>query len=155
MRFISLCTILGAALLPVATAAPCRPSKPTSILSATTTAETETETLSTATATATDFYSTVTAEATSSLETSLTETATWSETTTFVSDYTTEYTATTDATSTEDVTTTISEAPGPTNLIQNGDFEEDADADWSLRTGDIKNNHDRANSGDKYVYVPS
>ncbi|KAM0306207.1 hypothetical protein HYE67_002216 [Fusarium culmorum] len=148
MRFVSLCTI-GAALLPMVSAAPCKPSSPTSVLSATTTAESET--LTTTTATETDFHSTVTSDATSVLETTITETATWSETTTFVSDYTTEYSATTDATSIEDFTTTITEIPEPTNLIRNGGFEDAKNVDWDTRTGGIESNPDKANSGDKYA----
>ncbi|RBR18678.1 uncharacterized protein FIESC28_05955 [Fusarium coffeatum] len=156
MRFTSLCAVLGATLLPVVSAAPCKPSKPTSVVpttSATTTAEAETlstdtpyETLST------DFQSTVTSDATSYLETTVTESATWSETTTFVSDYTTEYTATTDATSVEDVTTTVTEAaPEPTNLIKNSDFEDQPNVDWGLRTSEIVKDEDKAASGERYV----
>ncbi|CAF3565179.1 unnamed protein product [Fusarium graminearum] len=152
MRFVSLCTI-GATLLPMVSAAPCKPSNPTSVLSATTTADSETLTTATATETATetDFHSTVTSDATSVLETTIAETATWSETTTFASDFTTEYSATTDATSIEDFTTTITEIPEPTNLIRNGGFEDAKNVDWDTRTGGIETDSDKANSGDKYA----
>ncbi|KAJ4116148.1 hypothetical protein NW768_011120 [Fusarium equiseti] len=77
MRFVSLCTVLGAALLPVASAGPCKP-KTTSVVS-TTLAGSETissaiETLSIDTET--DLPSTFTSDATSFLETTLTDTAT-------------------------------------------------------------------------------
>ncbi|RFN41453.1 hypothetical protein FIE12Z_12959 [Fusarium flagelliforme] len=171
MRFTSLCAVLGATLLPVASAAPCKPSKPTSVApttSATTTAEAETLSTDTAYETlSTDFHSTVTSDATSYLETTLTETATtdltsalettvtesatWSETTTFVSDYTTEYTATTDATSVEGVTTTVTEAPEVTNLIKNGDFEDHPNVDWGVRTSELVKDETKAASGERYV----
>ena len=102
MRFVSLCAVLGAALISVVGAGPCKP-KTTSVVTTTTAG---TETLSTDTETKTNTQSIVTSDATSLLETTLTgtetattdeatventftESATLSETTTFVSDYTT------------------------------------------------------------------
>ncbi|RGP74732.1 hypothetical protein FSPOR_1311 [Fusarium sporotrichioides] len=148
MRFISLCTI-GAALLPMASSKPCKPSNPTPVLSVTATAETLSTAITTETAIHSTATSDVTSDITSVLETTITETATWSETTSFVSDDTTEYSATTDATSTEDFTT-ITQIPEPTNLIRNGDFDDDNNADWDSRTGGIESEPGKANSGDKY-----
>ncbi|RGP80664.1 hypothetical protein FLONG3_1139 [Fusarium longipes] len=155
MRFVSLCTVLGAALLPMISAAPCKPNKSTSMLSATTTVESET--LSTAATTETSFHSTVTTDATtditSIIETTITETASLSETTSAVSDYTTESSVTIDTTSIEIMTTTTAETPESTNIISNGDFEDEHNADWTSRTGGIKSDASKARAGQKYGYV--
>ncbi|KAF4337113.1 hypothetical protein FBEOM_8963 [Fusarium beomiforme] len=122
MRWVSIAAILGAALLPASARPLCRPDRSTTTgLPSTTATATSVETLSTDTATATTDFTTVTSAATS------------------------------EATTIAEVTTTTTEAPEATNYIQNGDFEDTPNTDWSLRTGDIKTNPARAKSGDQYV----
>ncbi|KAM0354364.1 hypothetical protein ACHAPU_001408 [Fusarium lateritium] len=148
MRFISLCTVLSAALV---SAAPCKPIKPTTTLesSATfaTTSVIETTATETATATQTTLETTDTTEAptdvTTVLETTITEAAT--ETDTAVTSA-----ATAETTAAEETTTTASE-PEPTLLLRNGDFEDENNVDWDLRTAQIVDNPARAQSGRKYV----
>ncbi|KAJ4116157.1 hypothetical protein NW768_011129 [Fusarium equiseti] len=78
--------------------------------------------------------------------------ATLSETTTFMSDYTTEYTATTDATTIEDITTTTEDVPEPTvNLVSNGGFEDGDDGEWGVRTVEIVKDS-RAKSGERMAF---
>ncbi|KAG5661986.1 hypothetical protein KAF25_004225 [Fusarium avenaceum] len=67
MRFTSLCAVLGAALLPVASAAPCRPSKPTSALETTATTSAVTETATPTKITSTGFTTMVTSTAESTV----------------------------------------------------------------------------------------
>ncbi|KAM0813191.1 hypothetical protein AB5N19_13183 [Seiridium cardinale] len=162
MRWASLCAVLGAALLPAANARPlCRPDRGTSSklaeTTATSTAESAYATTSviqstvtaTASATTTDTYSQSTkteSATTSGFATLISTTATASETLT-----TAESTTTTEGASSS--TTTTTEAPEPTliNLVQNGDFEDDVNTDWSLRTADIVDDAERANSPSHYV----
>ncbi|KAF4503339.1 hypothetical protein FAGAP_493 [Fusarium agapanthi] len=136
MRWISIVAILGAALLPASARLLCRPDRSTTTGLPSTTATTSVETLSTDSATATE---------TSAIETTVT-TFTESETATA----TTSFTTVTSAVTSEAATTT-SEAHEPTNYIQNGDFEDSPNTDWSVRTSDIKNDPERARSGNKYV----
>ncbi|KAI1059880.1 hypothetical protein LB506_008935 [Fusarium annulatum] len=139
MRWISIAAVLGAALLP-ATARPLyRPDRSTTTALPSTTATSGVETLSTESATATE---------TSAIETTVTFVTTFTESETATA--TTGFTVTSAVTS-DAATTTTSEAPEPTNYIQNPDFEDTPNTDWSLRTSDIKNNPERARSGDKYV----
>ncbi|KAG5800529.1 hypothetical protein H9Q69_000416 [Fusarium xylarioides] len=123
MRWISIAAVLGAALLPASARPLCRPDRSTTTGLPSTTATTSVETMSTESATATE---------TSAIETTVT----------FVTTFTESETAT---------ATTTSEAPEVTNYIQNGDFEDSPNTDWSLRTSDIKNDPERARSGNKYV----
>ncbi|KAJ4007456.1 hypothetical protein NW752_007562 [Fusarium irregulare] len=102
MRFVSLCAVLGAALLPVASAGPCKP-KTTSVVTTTTAG---TETLSTDTETKTDTQSIVTSDATSLLETTLTGT----ETTDLTLETTVTETAIETDTATTDLTSTFDSA---------------------------------------------
>ncbi|KAF5010147.1 hypothetical protein FDECE_3693 [Fusarium decemcellulare] len=177
MRWISLCTVLGAALLPAASARPlCRPDRTTSsaLTSTTGTSATESET---ATASSSETWTTLstttsvvdtttTGTATSTdVDSSSTETtSTASESTatisssgfiTLISTTVTESATSTtiDSTSTTEASTTTSQSAEPTleNFIQNGDFEDEVNVDWSTRTGDIVENVDRANSPSHYV----
>ncbi|KAM0562309.1 hypothetical protein ACHAPJ_001996 [Fusarium lateritium] len=158
MRWISIATVLGAALLPAASARPlCRPDRSTSSglseTTATSTAESTYATTSviestvTETATATDTYS----------QSTETETVTSSGFTTLISSTTTEAETLTTAettTITEEASTTTTEAasePTPENLIKNGDFEDDVNVDWNLRTSVIVDDAERAQSPNKYV----
>ncbi|KAK9414644.1 hypothetical protein SUNI508_11082 [Seiridium unicorne] len=161
MRWASLCAVLSTALLPAANARPlCRPDRGTSSklaeTTATSTAESAYATASvirstvtaTASATTTDTYSQSTkteSATTSGFATLVSTTATASETLT-----TAESTTITEGASS---TTTTTEAPEPTliNLVQNGDFEDDVNTDWSLRTADIVNDAEKANSPSHYV----
>ncbi|KAK6078012.1 hypothetical protein SCUP234_06386 [Seiridium cupressi] len=161
MRWASLCAVLGAALLPAANARPlCRPDRGTSSklaeTTATSTAESAYATISlirstvtaTASATTTDTYSQSTkteSATTSGFATLISTTATASETLT-----TAESTTITEGASS---TTTTTEAPEPTliNLVQNGDFDDDVNTDWSLRTADIVGDAEKANSPSHYV----
>ncbi|KAF5567516.1 hypothetical protein FNAPI_629 [Fusarium napiforme] len=135
MRWISIVAVLGA----VASARPlCRPDRSTTTGLPSTTATTSVETLSTDSATATE---------TSAVETTVTSAATFTESETAT---TTGFTTVTSAVTSEAATTT-SEAPEATNYIQNGGFEDSPNTDWSVRTSDIKDDPERARSGNKYV----
>jgi hypothetical protein len=175
MRFTSLCAVLGAALLPVASAAPCRPSKPTSALETTETSAVVSETAAattlessvtyastsviettlTETAAATTLESSATYASTSVIDITLTETATPTEITstgfTTLVTSTAESTVSEDATTTADATTTVSEEAGPTNYVENGGFEDADNSDWVVRTAEIKTDRTKARSGKKYA----
>ncbi|WZH48326.1 hypothetical protein QYS62_009500 [Fusarium acuminatum] len=152
MRFTSLCAVLGAALLPVASAAPCRPSKPTSALETT-----ETSAVVSETAAATTLESSATYASTSVIDITLTETATPTEITstgfTTLVTSTAESTVSEDATTTADATTTVSEEAGPTNYVENGGFEDATNSDWVVRTAEIKTDRTKARSGKKYAQL--
>ncbi|RBR19001.1 hypothetical protein FVER53590_10100 [Fusarium verticillioides] len=136
MRWISIVAVLGA----VASARPlCRPDRSTTTGLPSTTATTSVETLSTESATATE---TLAIETTATSATTFTE----SETATATTGFTTVTTAVT-----SEAATTTSDAPEATNYIQNGDFEDSPNTDWSVRTSDIKDDPERAHSGNKYV----
>ncbi|SCV44862.1 uncharacterized protein FFB14_08338 [Fusarium fujikuroi] len=139
MRWISIAAVLSAALLPASARPLCRPDRSTTTGLPSTAATTGVETLSTDSATATE---------TSAIETTVTFVTTFTESETATA--TTGFTTVTSAV-TSDAATTTSEAPEPTNYIQNPDFEDTPNTDWSLRTSDIKNNPERARSGNKYV----
>ncbi|KAF5002508.1 hypothetical protein FGRMN_333 [Fusarium graminum] len=156
MRFISLCTVLSAALV---SAAPCKPVKPTTTLESSTTFATtsvietsaiETSDTETATATQTTLETTFTTEATTDattiLETTITETAT--ETGATVTSA-----ATTETTAVEATTTTVGEEPGPTNFLRNGGFEDKTNVDWDVRTAQIVKDAAKAHSGEKFVQL--
>ncbi|KAF5664434.1 hypothetical protein FHETE_7025 [Fusarium heterosporum] len=151
MRFISLCTVLSAALV---SAAPCKPVKPTTTLesSATfaTTSVVETSTAETATAAQTTLETTITTEAptdaTTVLETTITETATETGATATSA-------ATTETTAVEATTTTVSEEPEPTNFLRNGGFEDKNNVDWDVRTAQIVKDAAKAHSGEKFVQL--
>ncbi|KAM0194658.1 hypothetical protein ACHAPI_006954 [Fusarium lateritium] len=143
MRFTSLCAVLGAALLPVAIAAPCRPSKPTSALETTATSTAASETA------ATTLESSATYASTSVIETTLTETATSAEIT--ATDFTTLVSSTAESTASEDATTTTAEEAGPTNFVDNGDFEDTPNSDWTVRTAQIKKDSTKAHAGKRYA----
>ncbi|KAJ3533270.1 hypothetical protein NM208_g2553 [Fusarium decemcellulare] len=164
MRWISLCTVLGAALLHAASARPlCRPDRTTSsaLISTTGTSATESET---ATASSSETWTTL-STTTSVVDTATTETATSTD----VDSSSTEITSTatisssgfitlisttvTESATTTEASTTTSQSAEPTleNLIRNGDFEDEVNVDWSTRTGDIVENVDRANSPSHYV----
>ncbi|KAF5646147.1 hypothetical protein F52700_1837 [Fusarium sp. NRRL 52700] len=139
MRWISIAAVLSAALLPASARPLCRPDRSTTTGLPSATATTSVETLSTDSATATE---------TSAIETAVTSAATFtgSETATATTGFTTVTSA-----ATSEAATTTSEAPEPTNYIQNGDFEDSPNTDWSVRTSDIKDDPGRARSGNKYV----
>ncbi|KAF4438215.1 hypothetical protein FACUT_5080 [Fusarium acutatum] len=139
MRWISIAAALSAALLPTSARPLCRPDRSTTTGLPSTTATTSVETLSTDSATATE---------TSAIESTVTFATTFTESETATA--TTGFTTVTTAVTSEAATTT-SEAPEVTNYIQNGDFEDSPNTDWSLRTSDIKNDPERARSGNKYV----
>ncbi|KAF5692980.1 hypothetical protein FDENT_2418 [Fusarium denticulatum] len=139
MRWISVAAVLGAALLPASARPLCRPDRSTTTGLPSATATTSVETLSTESATATE---------TSAIETTVTSATILTESETATA--TTGFTTVTSAVTSEAATTT-SEAPEPTNYIQNGDFEDSPNTDWSVRTSDIKNDPERARSGNKYV----
>ncbi|CAJ0550169.1 Ff.00g100990.m01.CDS01 [Fusarium sp. VM40] len=157
MRFTSLCAVLGAALLPVASAAPCRPSKPTSALetTATTTAASETSAVVSETGAATTIESSATYASTSVIDITLTETATPTEITstgfTTLVTSTAESTVSEDATTTADATTTVAEEAGPSNFVHNGGFEDTSNTDWVVRTAEIKESRAKARSGKRYA----
>lgn len=128
MRWVSVAAVLGAALLPASARPLCRPDRSTTTGLPSTTATTSVET--------------------SAIETTVTFVTTFTESGTATA--TTGFTTITSAATSEAATTT-SEAPEITNYIQNGDFEDSPNTDWSLRTSDIKNDPERARSGNKYV----
>ncbi|KAF4445822.1 hypothetical protein F53441_10467 [Fusarium austroafricanum] len=193
MRWISIATVLSAALLPAASARPrCHPAKPTTTSGAPTTTAIGSSigTLSTDTATTLETFATY--ETTSAFETTVTESesatttdatsafeTTITDSTTSTSGITTELetsitasetaTATTDATTTnfeatiaesattaettdaEVTTTATTEAAETTNLIENGNFEEIPNMDWSFRGSEIKTSSQRARSPNNYA----
>ncbi|KIL88628.1 hypothetical protein FAVG1_07875 [Fusarium avenaceum] len=151
MRFTSLCAVLGAALLPVASAAPCRPSKPTSALetTTTTTAASETSAVVSKTGAATTIESSATFASTSVIDITITETATPTEITS--TGFTTLVMSTAESTVSEDATTTVAEEAGPSNFVHNGGFEDAPNTDWVVRTADIKEGRAKACSSKKYA----
>ncbi|KAF4962180.1 hypothetical protein FSARC_9754 [Fusarium sarcochroum] len=158
MRWISLCTVLGAALLPAASARPlCRPDRSTSSGLAETTV---TSTAASTYATTSVIESTVTETATTTdtySQSTETEAVTSSGFTTLISSTITESETLTTAettTITEEASTTTTEAasePTPENLIRNGDFEDEVNVDWGLRTAAIINDAEKAQSPNKYA----
>ncbi|KAF7556266.1 hypothetical protein G7Z17_g1511 [Cylindrodendrum hubeiense] len=125
MRWISVCTIIGAALLPAVSARPlCHPDQTTTTLAATTEAS-----------------STISADSTSTTETS-TATTEASSTVSIYTPTTPEITYTPTPTPVE---------PAPENLILNGDFEGDDLSVWSVRTVDIVDDAEKAHSPVHYA----
>ncbi|KAF4954221.1 hypothetical protein FGADI_5434 [Fusarium gaditjirri] len=181
MRWVSIATFIGAALLPAASARPpCGPNRPTTtstsaITTATATTSTVIETMSTDTTTARE-TSTVTSAAsafTSTFETTVTKSGTTTlESTTLIpsttatetnantmTDTTSVITTSVITTSTETVTTTIeaattiTEAAEPSNYLRNGDFETVPNTDWQVSAGEIKDDVSKSRSPTHYAQL--
>ncbi|KIL94077.1 hypothetical protein FAVG1_02639 [Fusarium avenaceum] len=157
MRWSSFATVLGAALLPAASArALCRPDRSTTI-AASASAETATtlETLSTdAAIIATSIETSATVEITDASETTIAETQTVTATTditTVVISSASEAPSTTQAASTTEASTTVSEAPVITEFFMNGNFEDIVNTDWALNAATIQEHSTKARLGRRYV----
>lgn len=156
MRWSSFATVLGAAMLPGASArALCRPDRSTTT-TASSSVQTATtfETLSTNAATiATSIETSATVEITGASDTTIAETQTATATTdiTTVISSATEAPSTTQAASTTEASTTVSEAPVITEFIMNGDFEDIVNTDWALNAATIQEHSTKARLGRRYV----
>ncbi|RGP71798.1 hypothetical protein FSPOR_3164 [Fusarium sporotrichioides] len=172
MRFISIATVLSAALLPAANARPaCRPDRSTTSGESATTAATTTativETSSVDTATTLDVSTTY--ETTSALETTIVESATDETTNALETTITISESATLDSTAliltttaettsveiatttTEAATTTTAEAAGPAAFVKNGGFEENPNTVWNLQNSGIKSSPGSPYTGSQYL----
>ncbi|KAF4977885.1 hypothetical protein FZEAL_5659 [Fusarium zealandicum] len=146
MRWLSICTVLGALLLPAVNSRPCRPDRTTDLL--TTASSTETS-MSTGVPTSTE-SSTLSESSTltESLATTLI-TSTRTETPTTSSDSSTD--SSTSIASETSSTTSSAGVPVETNLIENGDFEGENLGVWQVRTVRFDTKPGRAISGTRYA----
>ncbi|KAM5341502.1 hypothetical protein ACJ41O_014533 [Fusarium nematophilum] len=145
MRWASVGALLGAVLLPMASAYPCRPQSRT-----TTTTEASVPTATTSTASISTETSISTDSATETQSSLSTKTATTLTTLTTLTTSTLPATTTT-ADSTTTVTTSETTEPTPENLIENGGFEEEDISVWQERTVTIERNDPRAATGTAFA----